>query len=127
MKFRFPKFSNQVSALLCLISSSICSSDMNLDFQNIVSEYKDLPHHEITDQEIHLWKRHWLAQNEKIRQSTLATSLKDCKKNRYPNLYVLKLAALYQLHLASARGDFLQCEGYEHGFGHQCHHNDSLH
>ena len=50
---------------------------MNLHFQNVVSEYKeDLPNHEITDQEIHPW----LGQNEKIRQSTLATSLKECKK-----------------------------------------------
>ena len=63
---------------------------MNLDFHDVVSKYKeDLPNYEIADQEIRLSKRHWLAQNEESRSSTLATSLKDCQKNCFPNLYVL--------------------------------------
>ena len=41
MKFRSTKLSNQISTLPCLIPSVICSPDMNLDFHNIVSEYKD--------------------------------------------------------------------------------------
>ena len=52
MKFRFPKFSNRVSTLLCLIPSIIYSPDMNLDFYNVVRE--DLPNHETADQEIRL-------------------------------------------------------------------------
>ena len=86
-KFRFIKFSNRVSTLLCLTPSIICSPDMNLDF---VSEYKeDFPNNEIADQVICLWKQHWLAQTEESRPSTLAKSLKECKTNRFPNLYVL--------------------------------------
>ena len=54
---------------------------MILHFHTVVSEYKeDLPNNEIADQEIRLWKRHWLAQNEESRPSALATSLKECKK-----------------------------------------------
>ena len=63
---------------------------MNLDFHNVVSEYKeDLPNYEIADQEIRLWKPHWLDQNEERRSATLATFFKECKRNRFPNLYVL--------------------------------------
>ena len=53
IKFRFTKFSKRVSTLLCFIPSIICSPDMNLDFHNVVSKYKeDLPNHEIADQDI---------------------------------------------------------------------------
>ena len=55
INFRFTKFSNRVSTLLCLIPSIVCLPDMNLDFHNAVSEHKeDLPHHEISDEEIRL-------------------------------------------------------------------------
>ena len=41
---------------------------MNLYFHNVGGEYKeDLRNHEIAYQEIRLWKRHWLAQNEESR------------------------------------------------------------
>ena len=33
-------------------------------------------------------KRHWLAQNEESRTSTLAASLKECKKHCFPKLYI---------------------------------------
>lgn len=47
-----------------------------------------LSNHQIADQEIGVWKRHRFAQNEDSRPSTLATSLKECKK-LLPNLYAL--------------------------------------
>ena len=55
MKFKLTKFSNRVSTLLCFIPSIIGSLDINLNFHNVVSEYKeDLPSYQIVDQGIYL-------------------------------------------------------------------------
>ena len=55
MKFKLTKFSNRVSTLLCFIPSIIGSLNINLNFHNVVSEYKeDLTNFQIVDQGIYL-------------------------------------------------------------------------
>ena len=66
-------------------------------------------------------KRHWLAQNEESRTSTLVASLKECKKHCFPKLYVsLKIDWECERNFSAMRR-------LQHGFGHQCHHNNSPH
>ena len=55
---------------------------------------KDLPNKDLVDIELSSWKLKWLECDEKLRPKTIASSLKKCSKDMYPNLSVLlKLAA----------------------------------
>ena len=54
----------------------------------------DLPNQDVVDIELSSWKFKWPECDEKSRRETIASSLKKCSKDMYPNLSVLlKLAA----------------------------------
>ena len=55
---------------------------------------KDLPDKNVVDIKLSSWKRKWIECDEKLRPKTIASSLKKCSKDMYPNFSVLlKLAA----------------------------------
>ena len=64
-------------------------------YQQIIKMYgKNLPNKDVVDIELSSLKRKWLECDEKLRPKTIASSLKKCSKDMYPNLSVLlKLAA----------------------------------
>ena len=54
---------------------------------------KDLPNKDVVNIELLSWKRKLLECDEKLRPKTIASSLKKCSKDMYPNFSVLlKLA-----------------------------------
>ena len=49
----------------------------------------DLPEQDVVDIELSSWKRKWLECDGKLRPKTIASSIKKCSKDMYPNLSVL--------------------------------------
>ena len=96
LELRFTKLSHSASRLLFLISTVITKVPLGKDsYQQITGMYgKDLPNKDVVDIELSSWKHKWLECDEKLRPKTIASSLKKCSKDMYPNLSVLlKLAA----------------------------------
>ena len=96
LELRFTKLSYTASRLLFLIPAVITKVQLDKDsYQDVIEMYgKDLPNQDVVDVELASWKRKWLDFDEKTRPTTIASSLKQCSKDMYPNLFVLlKIAA----------------------------------
>ena len=91
MKIRFNKLSIMASKLLYLVPELICSeSDITAKLAPIIEMYKaDLINPDIVDQEITLWMKKWANVPKLERGSTLATAIKECDEDHFPNIFVL--------------------------------------
>ena len=96
LELRFTKLSHSASRILFLIPTVITKVPLDKDaYQQITEMYgKDRPNQDLVGIEVSSWKRKWIEWDEKLRPKTIASSLKKCSKDVYPNLSVLlKLAA----------------------------------
>ena len=91
MKIRFNKFSLTASKVLCLVQELICSeSDITTKLAPFIEMYKtDLINPDIVDQEITLWMKKWENVPKLQPGSTLATTIKECDEDHFPNIFVL--------------------------------------
>ena len=91
MKFLFNKFSITVSKVLYLVPELICSqSDIVTKLAPVIVMYKaDLINPDIADQEITLWMKKCEGVQKSQRGYTLATAIKECDEDHFPNIFVL--------------------------------------
>ena len=91
MKILFNKFSITASKVLYLVPELICSEpDITTKLAPVIEMYKaDLINPDIADQEITLWMKKWENVPKSQRGSTLATAIKECDENHFPNIFVL--------------------------------------
>ena len=90
MEFRFNEINQRASTLLNLIPSIVTKPDYNGEtMADLIGLYRDnLPNPDIADQELLLWKTKWSSTSAESRPSTLAESVKECDKKRFPNVIV---------------------------------------
>ena len=68
---------------------------------------KGLPNQDVGNIELSLWKREWLKCDEKLCPKAIASSLRKCSKDMYPNLSVLlKLVAILPVTSCECERDF---------------------
>ena len=91
MKFRFNKFSKTSPKVLYLVPELIFSeSDTVTKRAAAIEMYKaDLINPGIVNQEITLWMKKWEYVPKSQRGSTLATAIKECDEDNFPNIFVL--------------------------------------
>ena len=95
IKFCSNKFSITASKVPYIVPELICSeSDIVTKLAPVIEMYKaNLINQDIVDQEITLWMKKWEDVPKSQRGSTLATAIKECDEDHFPNIFVfLKIA-----------------------------------
>ena len=88
------------SKVLYLVPELICSeSDIVTKLAPVIEMYKaDLINPNIVDQEITLWMKKWEDVPKSHCGSTLATAIKECDEDHFPNIFVLlKIACTFSV------------------------------
>ena len=85
---RFDKYGSTVYLMYGLIPSVIVERDVTVKY--IIEQYQDdLPMPINAEEEFFRWKRRWESVSKNDCPSTIASSLKACDHDMYPNLHVL--------------------------------------
>ena len=113
MEFRFNKFPQRASTLVFLVPSIACELD-KIDITDAVEQYQnDLSNADITDLEVRMWLRVWREIPAEKRPTTLAPAIKQCDKERFPNLFtLLKIACTLPVLHVNAKDLSLLCVAY---------------
>ena len=94
MEVRFDATSKRAVKLLCLVPVVCCRSDECPDISDAVDMFAaDIPHPALVGIEFQSWRRKWMAHLEEERPRSLASAIKKCQKDMYPNLHILMKVA----------------------------------
>ena len=88
---QFSQHTTVATSLLGLVPSVICDeSETSLDTDSVVSMYEaDLPSAELLEMELERWKVRYMSMPEKERPTTLASAIKECDEESFPNVFAL--------------------------------------
>ena len=115
MKFCFNKFSITAPKVLYLVPELICSElDIVTKLAPVIEMHKaDLINLDIVDQEITLWIKKWEDVPKSLRGSTLATAIKECDEEHFPNIFVfLKIACTLPVTFCECQRSFSAMRRY---------------